>query len=648
MNRKIFKRIFLITGLLFLIVFHTIAQQWGYYTLYATKNGTKAYLIDTADSPVTYKTWTFPTNQKSAYSAYLIAGDTLVRTYKPTGNTTWNSGGIHGGIQKITWDGTVAWDFQYYSSTYCAHHDICPMPNGNVLLISYEIRSAAEATQAGSSSASSFWSEKIIEVKPTGPTTGVIVWEWKLWDHLCQNFNSSKDNYVTSIVNNPQLMNINYGGSLPDRYHMNGLDYNEELDQIVFSVHFMNSAFVIDHSTTTAEAAGHTGGNSGKGGDFLYRWGNPSSYGATGTTVFNTIHDAHWVSSDNPLYPNYLAAYNNQGGTGGKTAINIWNPPYNGNNYSITLGQAFLPTTYAYQYNSSFTATNEGNSQQLPNGNLLINNFQGSIYEVNSAGTTIWTKTAAMSSHAYRYTKCFVRGPKATAGISANNICAGSQINLNSSATSITETNPTYSYNWSSVPAGFYSNSQNPTDAPTVNTTYLVTITNTAIGCSDTTHVVVNVLDLPATPTITQNLNTLTSSTALTYQWYLNSVLLSGETNQNLEASTDGTYEVVVSDANGCTNTSLPFTFTFTGINEETENGSIIIYPNPSTGIININGSLIEMNDYEILVFDLCGKILYQDKNVNIVDLSELKQGLYYVTIISGEKKVNRKLTILK
>ncbi|MFH0895529.1 MAG: T9SS type A sorting domain-containing protein [Bacteroidota bacterium] len=558
-------------ALLITFVISASAQQWGMYTLYATKNGTAGYLCDT--NGTNYKTWTFSSSKKSAYSAYLIPGDTLVRSYKPTANTSWNSGGIHGGIQKLSWNGTATWDFTYYGSTYCAHHDICPMPNGNILLISYETKTSAEATQAGCSSATTLWAEKIVELKQTGPTTYTTVWEWHLWDHLCQNYNSAKDNYVTSIVNNPQLLNINYGSGT-DRWHMNGLDYNADLDQIAISMHFMNSVFIIDHSTTTAEAADHTGGNSGKGGDFLYRWGNPASYSASGTTVFQTIHDAHWISADHPLYPNYLCGFNNEGGTGGKSAVTIFNPPYNGYNYTQpAAGQAFAPAAYAYQYTSGFTATNESNSQQLDNGNMLVNNAFGSVYEVNSAGTQLWTKSTN-STHCYRYSLCYVRGPIASATASPTTVSAGSPVNLSSSAVSPTETSPTYSYAWSSG-----DNTQNATVYPTGNTTYIVTITNTALGCSDTASVTVQVT---------------------------------------------------------------------TGVDDGLLNNELTVYPNPTNGILNISNGLPQ-TDYTVSVFDQLGKVIIQEKNVIAVDLSQYKNGIYFLSVKTASKTyMTRKIILLK
>ena len=124
----------------------------------------------------------------------MLPGGNLIRSIAHSGNS-FNGGGMCGEVQTSDYNGNILWDFVYSTPTYCTHHDICPMPNGNVLLISYETKTAAEATQAGCSQSIIIWSEKIVEVKPTGPTTGDIVWEWHVWDHLVQSANVSKDNY---------------------------------------------------------------------------------------------------------------------------------------------------------------------------------------------------------------------------------------------------------------------------------------------------------------------------------------------------------------------------------------------------------------------------------------------------------------------
>jgi hypothetical protein len=557
------KRNFIFLFLL-IIAANLYAQQWGLYTLIATSNSNTATLVDTNDITTTFKTWTFSSSKRTGYSTYLIPGDTLVRTVFNSGNYL-IGGGMTGCVQKVLWNNTVAWDFVYSSSTYCLHHDICPMPNGNVLMICYEVKTPTEVTNAGCMQSITVWSEKVIEVKPTGLNTGTIVWEWHLWDHLCQDYNSSLPNYVTSIIMNPQLMNINYNIK-KDWWHMNGIDYNPVLDQIVVSAHYMNEFYVIDHSTTTAEAASHSGGNSGKGGDLLYRWGNPAAYNASGPTNFNVIHDAHWVPTNNPNYPNYIAAYNNRGGTGTRSAFDIISPPYNGYNYNYTPGQVMPPPDYAYRYTSNLITSNEGNSFQLPNGNsLMAIAMANTIIEVDPSGNVLWTKTTpGVIPNAYRYSLCYVRGPIVTASVSANNIYCGTAVTLYSNATSVSEINPAYTYSWSSTPPGFTSNLQNPVVAPLANTTYTVIITNTVIGCSNSASVAVNCI-------------------------------------------------VGIPDEN----------------NAKTE---ITISPNPTTGIINLQGDFYE-KDFQLSLYNPYGKMILQVENARKIDLSGYPEGIYYLSV---------------
>lgn len=630
----------LLPPLFILLVISASAQQWGLYTLYAPKNGTQAFLIDTADSPTTYKTWTFNSSKKNGYSTYLVVpGDTIVRTYSYSGNT-FSGGGITGGVQKVAWDGTVIWDYVHSSSTYCIHHDICPMPNGHVLMISYESKTSAEVTAAGctSSLSSGMWSEKIIEVKPTGATTGEIVWEWHLWDHICQNSSSSKPNYVSSVSANPQLMNINYN-TQKDWWHMNGIDYNAQLDQIVVSSHNMNEVYVIDHSTTTAEAASHSGGNSGKGGDFLYRWGNPAAYGASGTANFNVIHDAHWVPSNNPNYPSYLAAYNNKGGTGSKTAIDVWNPPYNGNSYTMNTATAQSPTSYSYRYTSTFAASNEGNSQQLPNGNMLVNNPFGAVYEINSTGSVLWSRNTS-STHCYRFSLCQVRGPIATATASAYSVCNGSPVTLNASAISVTESSPNYTYSWSDGSSGASINV-----SPGVATTYTVTVTNTAIGCSDTASVHISIGGSAVVPTISESNDQLISSQAISYQWYLNGNIINGATSQSYTPTANGSYTVSTVDASGCSATSASYIFTITGV-EIVSSTTVTLYPNPTEGIIYFNGFNFD-DQYTICIRDITGKILITESLTNEINISEFENGVYFIRI-GNNKDFSDRIVILR
>lgn len=637
--RNYVKIIFVI--ILFFVLHNLNAQQWGDYTLYSVTGSSSAFLVDT--NGTTYHSWTFTSNAKTGYSTYMIPGGTLVRTVQNTSNVL-SGGGITGRVQKVDYNGNVTWDFTYSTSTYCLHHDICPLPNGNVLMISYDVKTAAEATQAGCSQNIVIWSEKIIEVQPTGATTGSIVWEWKLWDHLCQNYNSSKDNYISSIVQNPQLMNINYSTS-KDWIHMNGIDYNSTLDQIAISSHNMNEIYIIDHSTTTTQAASHSGGNSGKGGDFLFRWGNPAAYGATGTKIFNVVHDAHWIPYNCPK-GGYLGAFNNKGGTGNKSCIDFFQPPLNGYNYNITLGSAYTPSTYAWRHIYSGSASQDmGNSQHLPNGNILVCiAMSGYIYEIDSNQNVLWSKSAGGTvAQAFRYTKDYLLGTlSVTASASKLNACVGDTIQL--FATPSTSGN--YTYSWSSIPTGFISSIQNPYVTPTTNTSYNVSVSDGINSTSSIVNVVVN--SLLSTPSITQNGESLVSSSATSYQWYNNNILIQGATSQSYTPIQSGNYQVKIINASGCSSMSSIFYFNYTGINNFENKSGLIIYPNPTNGKLFIDNQN-KYETYKIIMFDTFGKKVIEKNNITMLDISDLNTGIYFINLyINNIKMYSQKVNLVK
>jgi hypothetical protein len=630
--------------LCFFLVCRSFAQQWGEYTLYAKQNSTTAYLIDTNNN--VYHSWSFSSNAKTGYSTYLLPGGTILRTIARQGNQL-NGPAMCGQFQKVDWNGTVDWDFVYSTSTYCSHHDICPMPNGNVLLICYEVKTPAQAIQAGCSQSITIWPEKIVEVQQTGTNTGTIVWEWHIWDHLCQNHDATKDNYVTSIVMHPELLNINYQ-TQKDWIHANGIDYNPLLDQIVFSSHNLNEIYVIDHSTTTGEAASHSGGNSGQGGDFLYRWGNPQVYqaGNASNKIFNVVHDAHWVPGNCPG-AGMLVGFNNNGISNNQSSVDYVSPPYDGYNYSITPGSAFLPPTYTSRLGCNGHTNNMGNSQQLPNGNTLVCVTQsGLIYEVDPSGTMIWSKNVSGGSPmAFRYSACYVSGSTLTveALASDDDICPGTEIQLNAIATG----GSNYSYSWTSSPPGFTSTLQNPVVTPDETTTYTVTVTSE--GCVATSSVEVIVFAVPNTPTIFESGDTLFSSLASGYQWFFEGILIEGAVSQFYIPEENGGYQVQVEDENGClSDMSEIYYFINSWILDITGNESLVLIPNPVKTTFWLKGEMLK-KEFEVWITDSMGRLILHAKNQTGFDFSKREDGIYHLFINDANGKIfSRKIVFIR
>ena len=380
---------------------HNDEGSFDGYTLFAPGLSFFTYLID-KDGNV-YRSWM--SNHLQGRGVHLTENGDIFRTCVSKINPIFTAGGFGGHIEMFSWNGTLLWEFEYSNDQHCIHHGIEVMPNGNILLIAWERKTAAEAIAAGRNPftvpAGVLWPSYIIEVEPIYPKGGNIVWEWHVWDHLIQDYDSTKDNYG-DVGNHPELIDINCGlpTGIVDINHINSLDYNAEFDQILLSAHVQNEIWIIDHSTTTEEAAGHTNGTYGKGGDLLYRWGNPQNYHAGGPDdqIFYGQHDARWIESGCPG-EGHITVFNNgflRPGLPLHSSVDEVEPPVDSNgNYYLEHGSAYGPKEPVWRYTaenpSDFFGLIQSGAQRLPNGNTLICvGPSGTFFEVTYDTEIVW------------------------------------------------------------------------------------------------------------------------------------------------------------------------------------------------------------------------------------------------------------------
>jgi hypothetical protein len=403
------------------------------YTLISPFVSPNTYLLDMQGRIV--RTW--KSDCSVALSAFLLENGHLIRpgSIGRDAQVFGPGPGVGGRIQEFTWEGQLVWDFKFYSAKQLPHHNMIRLPNGHMLLIVWDRKTAEEAIAAGRrpemTGDKHLLIDSLIEIKPTGKTTGAVVWEWHLWDHLVQDFDKTKANYG-NVSQHPELVNMNFGeddlppasgtkdgkgkpkpaGNTPakatasrrprvnpDYTHCNGVAYNPELDQIAVSVWHFSEFWIIDHSTTTAEAASHHGGRSGKGGDLLYRWGNPRAYraGAKADQKLFSQHNAHWIPKGLPG-AGHILVFNNgvQRKDGSYSSVDELALPVDSQGrYTLSPGKAFGPDQPVWRYaapkKEDFFSSFISGAQRLPNGNTLIcSGANGTIFEVTREKEIVW------------------------------------------------------------------------------------------------------------------------------------------------------------------------------------------------------------------------------------------------------------------
>lgn len=352
------------------------------YILVNNAGTNRVYLID-KEARLLHE-WTLSNNIGN--DVFLLPNGKLLACLE-TDNPLINFGGKGGQLQLINADGTVDWQFVHSSIDSETHHDAELLPNGNILAMVWERHTAEEAYQSGFMIETEIYTETIIEIDPV---TNEIVWSWHSWDHLVQDYDNVKNNFG-SVSDHPELIDINYvyktqpdAAEKGDIMHANGIAYDEINDVILLSVNFFSEVWIIDHSTTTEEAGKHSGGNYDKGGDLIYRFGNPEAYQNNfGQRLFHNNH-----------FPNILKGENQ-----GKLLIFS-----NGNDKEqSTVFEMFLPQEYNLQANTnnelkiswSFTdsdlhASRVSGAVPLPNGNILITEGDFGFWEVTRTKEVVW------------------------------------------------------------------------------------------------------------------------------------------------------------------------------------------------------------------------------------------------------------------
>ncbi|MEM1217741.1 MAG: aryl-sulfate sulfotransferase [Bacteroidota bacterium] len=348
-------------------------------------NQSDVYLFDNCGEIV--HIWEDDDDFRPGNSVYLQDNGDLIKCKRPSvvvNDPIWAGGG-GATVDRWDWDGNLLWSMTINNDLERLHHDVAPMPNGNLLMIVWEKKTEAEAIQAGRNpdliTEGELWPDYIIEVEPVGSDDYNIVWEWHAWDHLVQDFDATKDNYGV-VSDHPEKIDINYDTSdgAADWMHSNAIAYHPDRDQIILSVPTFHEYWIIDHSTSTAQAASSNGGLSSRGGDLMYRFGNPAAYQSGGVDDQQLFyqHDTHWafdyLDQNNPYYGKLLL-FNNRVGED-FSQVNVMDPAWEmyGWEYPAENGvwTSDFTRTFTHPEPSMMYSTGLSSVQALPNGNLFI------------------------------------------------------------------------------------------------------------------------------------------------------------------------------------------------------------------------------------------------------------------------------------
>ena len=332
--------------------------------------GTKAYL--TSKTGEVLQEWNF--NSKLGNDIEMTPDGGLIGLFK-SDEVSFSFGGYGGTLKKFSQNGNIEWEYELNSTTELSHHDFELIPNGNVLILVWECLNKEQAKSIGFNGTGPIYLEKIIEIDPVNQK---VIWEWRSFDHLIQDFDSNALNFGV-ISEHPEKINLNYHNSENgDLMHANGLFYDKKRDMIYLSVNFYSEVWAIPHNYDTITTKTDKG-------DLNFRFGNPEAYNSLGKRLFFNNHHPSLVTLNPETIDNFLIFMNGKKDNQSIVYEFILPSKFDLNPKEWTTPEEFWNFTESDLYYEKISG-----ALRLPNGNTLICEGDYGYWEVTPQGDVVW------------------------------------------------------------------------------------------------------------------------------------------------------------------------------------------------------------------------------------------------------------------